>query len=146
MPFTNLLSATKRFSSEKEWYKLISSVLSKYEAEIIDFNLEQLEEGILSTGQKTKKYQTREYTDFKRSIGSKSVPNADLKVEGDFYDGFEIDFLDNRIIIGSNDEKAGKLERQYTVDIYGLTDKTKAEIIELIADELINKFINEFTR
>lgn len=146
MPFTQLQRATEYFSHEINWYKLISSVLSRYGAEIIGFNLHQLEEGILSTGQKTETYASSAYEDFKKSIGSKSVPNADLKVTGDFYDDFEIDFLDNRIIIGSRNSKAAKLERQYSIDIYGLTDKNKAEIIDLIYEEIQNIFIDEFTK
>jgi hypothetical protein len=137
---------TKKYSSEKELSGLVVSALSNYEAEIIDLNTSQLEQGKLSTGKDTEEYLSDNYAKFKKSIGSISSPKADLKLTGDFYDGFNIDFKSYQLIFESTDSKAPKLERQYSIDIYGLTDKNKAEALEYAKDDVINELNNEFTK
>lgn len=142
MSFESLLKATNRLSDPKEIERLIIEAAEPFEAEMVDLNTSQLEESTLSTGKKvTPKYASKEYADYKGKA------NPDLKLEGDFYAGFNIEFKDTFMLFDSNDEKANRLEDKYSSDIYGLTDKNKQEAVnEHIADEFIKKIEDELTK
>jgi len=140
----NLERNTKFLSDPENLYRLIVSELSKKEAEIIDLNTGQLEVGKLSTGKDTREYSNPEYAKLKKSMGSKSGNNMDFKLEGDFYEGFEIDFNNTELTFDSTDEKTAKLTSNLFggIDIFGLTDENWNEILdeldigEIIKDEL----------
>jgi len=146
MPFNRLLDNVIRVKSELN--DIIVGAMIENKAEIIDLNTSQLEEGKLSTGSNiTPEYQSDDYKKFKKSIGSKSpfgVP--DLKLEGDFYSGFDIIKGSGGAFIHSDDTKAGDLEEKYSSNIYGITDKNKPEVVERILPQIQNEVKNELTR
>lgn len=137
---------TKRIADNFD--RLMIKVISQFEAETIDLNTGQLEKGIYRQGDEIEpRYAFDEYAKFKKSIGSKAKKGVpDLKLEGDFYEGFGIKYLSDAFEIDSKDEKANNLERKYSSDIYGLTKESINELQKLIKPVLINALRNELTR
>lgn len=140
-----LLSATKRFSDENEIYKVIISALEKFEAELIDKNIEQLSKGEQSTGDKTTPYASEDYKKYKKNIGSKSGDYADYILEGDFTEGIFVEFEDYYILFDSKDSKTPKLEDRDPF-ILGLQSKSFIDVLIMAEDEIIKIFRNEFTK
>ena len=142
MPFDRLLNNVQSVINELE--NMVVESMMEVKEEIIDLNTSQLEVGKLSTGDTIEpEYVFDSYSKLKKSKGSKApfgVP--DLKLEGDFYSGFETSKLSEGLELSSKDSKAPELERKYSKDIYGLTDKNKSEAAEYIKPILINKILN----
>lgn len=90
--------------------------------ELADLNTQQMESGIMSTGENiTPKYGSNAYAQYKKSIGSKSSPTPDLKLTGDFHSGLYAKVENKKLKFGSTDWKEGTLQQQYTADIFGVT-------------------------
>jgi len=146
MPFERLLNNVRQVQSILP--NIVTEAMMEAEAEIIDLNTSQLEEGKLSTGANVyPDYAIPEYAKFKKSRGSKAPPGVpDLKLEGGFYGGFDISKVSEGLLIESKDPKAPKLEFDYGSDIYGLTDNNKTKVVEVILQTVQNKILNGFTR
>lgn len=122
---------------------IISQAIARHDDEFIDLNTSQLEEGKLSTGQNiSPNYVSNEYAQFKKAIGSKSSPVPDLKVEGNFYKNFYLKMSGKNIAIGSDDEKAAKLTREYTDNIYGIAPKNYPTAKDIIFEN-VKKQVHE---
>ncbi|MCK5607511.1 hypothetical protein KAR91_36850 [Candidatus Pacearchaeota archaeon] len=128
--------------------EIIIGVASQHEEEVIDLNTSQLEVGKLNDGSNIEpEYMLDDYADFKKAIGSKAPKGTpDLKLEGDFYSGFNITYEPKALVIDSSDEKAAGLESKYSSDIYGLTDKNINELQLIIQPTLVKTLDHEFTR
>lgn len=146
MDLSSLVIATKKLSNVKEIEKLIISAAKEHEAEIIKLNTSQLEQGLLSDGEKTEEYASIDYTNYKSSKGSKSVPNKDLKLTGKFYAGWKVKFKTTKFNMFSTDSKAKDLENKNTSDIYGLTDKNKGLTGKKIKPNLLTLLKNALTK
>lgn len=146
MPFDRLLNNVKQL--QKDIPGIVVETMMEFKEEIIDLNTSQLEKGKLSTGENiSPDYKLSEYARFKKSRGSIAplgVP--DLKLEGDFYEGFNIDKVSGGILIDSDDSKASKLEDKYSSNIYGLTDQNKEEVKEMILPTFRKKTLNGLTK
>lgn len=111
---------------------VLDKVLERFKPELLDLNTSQLEKGEASDGTSVGTYVDSEYAKFKKAIGSKSSPQIDLKVTGDFYSGFRAEIKSRVISIVSKDKKAGKLERRFGSEIYGLTEASLSKFIQMI--------------
>lgn len=112
--------------------------------ELADLNVEQMEQGLLSTGGNiSPNYETEAYSQYKKSIGSKSSPTPDLKLTGDFHDGVFSKVSGDNIIFGSTDEKSSKLQLHYTKDIFGVTT---GGLIETIDSDVVSIMDKEMTK
>lgn len=100
--------------------KIIVEAASLNETELADLNVLALEKGFMSTGEKMVQYENADYARYKKAIGSKSSPYTDLKLTGDFHEGFYVKEKSGKIEFGSTDEKESKLQRQYGKDIFGV--------------------------
>ena len=123
-------------------YEVLDKVLERFKPELLDLNTSQLEKGEASDGSNVGMYVDSEYAKFKKSIGSISSPKVDLKVTGDFYEGFRAEIKKKIISISSKDSKAGNLEKRYGSEIYGLT----ASNLSVYIDTILPYFIDEMRK
>lgn len=121
--------------------KIIIDAVKENEHIVIDLNTEQLWQGKESTGEPiTPGY--RPMTISIKSIKGQPTNRVTLKDEGDFYRGFFVNYGNDWFALGSDDEKAQKLERKYGTDIYGLTQESIDELCEYIKED-VEKFIED---
>ena len=144
MPFTRLLNNVNKIVNDID--NITVGAMMEVKEEIIDLNTSQLEAGKLSTDKNLDSYTSDAYARFKKSIGSKSSPIADLKLTGDFYSGFNVQFKSDSLVFDSSDSKAPNLEKEWSKDIYGLTNKNKSEVSEMILPTIQNKILNGFIK
>lgn len=110
-----------------------------YEDEIIDLNTDQLFSGLdANTKAITPSYRPLTIT-IKRQKGQ-PTNRVTLKDTGDFYAGFEVRFDKDYFAIFSIDDKAEKIERKYSKDIFGLDQDAMFEVAEYIKPDLQNAF------
>lgn len=98
------------------------------ENEIVDFNREQLYEGIRADDTKIEP----EYAELTKVIkAAKGQPydRVTLKDTGDFYAGINVDINSNSYDLSSTDEKTVKLVTKYGDQIFGLNNKNKVTYI-----------------
>lgn len=105
--------------------------------QLADLNVEQMDQGLLSTGNKIQPDYSPSYEKYK---GFKT-PN--LKDEGDFHDETYAKVIGSEIEFGSTDWKSNKLQIHYTKNIFGVTEKNFIETIDPELPEIID---NEITK
>lgn len=118
---------------------------------IADLNTSQLSEGVNSLGQSLDpKYKMAEYAKMKKAMGAKPpFGTPDLKLTGAFYEGFRAEPLKadkGGIFITSDDSKASKLAGKYGANIFGLTDKSRADLKTVLLPTFLTKLRNELFR
>jgi len=107
--------------------KAVLEIVREHEAQVIDLNLLQLDSGTDNAGKPLDPpYRSAKYADFKLTLNPKGV--VDLKLTGDFWDGFFLSADQYPITFGSADIKAPELEAKYGKEIFGL-DKTSMEAL-----------------
>ncbi len=102
---------------------LLDECINETEKQLLDLVKSQLESGRKGTGEALKDYESQSYADFKKNIVGSIAPyfTPDLKLTGDFYDGFFQQPALNGIEVYSKDWKASKLEKKYGNSIFNLT-------------------------
>lgn len=101
------------------------------EASILDANIAQLEKGEDSLGNLLDEYVWDWYAEMKQAEGSKAPFGiADLKLEGDFYNGFVMKYDGSKFFITSTDGKSDELEAKYGEDIFGLQSFDRIDLLE----------------
>lgn len=126
--------------------ELFAEVVEENKEYIADLNTSQLEKGKDSNDENiSPDYLMPEYAKLKMSMGSQAplgVPN--LYLEGNFYEGFYSEpGKDGGIFISSKDSKTGKLTKKYGTNIFGLTDKSKADLKTVTLPNFLTKLRNE---
>lgn len=112
--------------------------------EILDLNTAQLEKGKDAEGNFLEQYALDSYAKFKQAIGSRSpfgVP--DLKLEGDFHEGFKLLIEGNEFQITSTDSKSDDLEYKYGEDIFGLSKDSMNEVRPALLESWLKLLRNE---
>jgi hypothetical protein len=143
---TTILDALANFESV-QLEKAIPVIMQSISAEIVDYNLKQLSQGLTSSGVLiSPRYRNPAYAGYKQGLNSAAgfgVP--DLKLSGDFYAGFYIQIQGMSFTFGSNDSKSALLEGVYSANggIFGLSDESK---IELVENDLKPKVIEYLTQ
>lgn len=94
---------------------------------ITGMNKEQLSIGEGADGSSLADYRSSEYAAFKKNMGSAApLGTPDLKLSGDFYDGFIVKVKSTTIEITSTDWKTSQLRR--FGDIFGLQHDAISEL------------------
>lgn len=112
--------------------------------ELVAYNHDQLQHGILSTGEDIRPYYSDfAYADKKHQQNSKAgFRHPDLKDKGNFYKQFQVSAGFTGIYtIESRDFKAPKLEEKYGKFIFGLTKQNKALYAQGIFYEKLKEYI-----
>jgi hypothetical protein len=124
--------------------KLFFGMVLDNETEILDANTSQLEQGKDADGDFLRTYFDDDYAKLKQHLNSKppfGVP--DLKLEGDFHEGFVLRWDRNKFFITSTDEKTEGLVQQYGKFIFGLTDESLIELKSMMLESFIKIFRDE---
>lgn len=112
-----------------------------YEPEIIDMNTAKLESGETSTGNPVTPGYRPLTISIKRQKGQ-PTDRVTLKDTGDFHRSFQVRFQGKYLAIYATDEKAEKLERKYSKDIYGLSNEDQDELAQMILPGMRKNLIN----
>ena len=131
----------------KEWQKrfrgirtIINRAIVENQEEILDLNVAQLEIGQDSTGALLEKYQYDSYAKMKKAMGSKAPEGTpDLKLEGDFHEGFVLREDGSDFLITSEDSKKDRLRDKYGEDIFGLQPKNISKAGALILEDTLKE-------
>ena len=102
------------------------------EAAILDLNIEDqlFQKGIDSDGQAITPGYTPLTISIKRQKGQ-PTDRVTLRDAGDFHRSFQISYGNDAFGITASDPKSAKLEKKYGPDIFGLTDDSLQEAIDL---------------
>ena len=113
----------------------------EFKAEIIDMNTDDqlLDKGSLSSGSAVVPGY-RPLTIQIKGVKGQETRHVTLKDTGDFHGSFFINRGENWFTLSADDPKAQSLERKYSAEIYGLTEGSVANLVELIRDPLLNTF------
>lgn len=118
---------------------IVAEAAMEVEAELIDINVEQMNESILSTGKKiTPKYS-------KNYAKMKGKSNPDLNDTGDFQSGIFIERRLDVLTYDSIDYKGDKLEQKYSENIYGTAPKNRQREADEIDPNLVLKLDKLYT-
>ena len=126
---------------------LLDEAILETQKDLINLVQSQLKVGKSGTGEYLQDYRLQSYADFKKNIVGSLAPyfTPDLKVEGDFYEGFFVQTNLLGIEVYSSDWKASKLESKYGNGIFNLTeenlDKYARETILPLLMEKIRKHL-----
>ena len=113
-------------------------------AEILDLNTAQLNKGKDSEGNFLEEYALDSYAEFKKAMGSKAPKGIpDLKLEGDFHEGFTLVADGTEFYITSTDNKSDDLEYKYGEDIFGLSEKSLNVIRPALLECWVQLLLNE---
>lgn len=125
--------------ARKNWERLSVEDVS---IDSIDATSEQLEaaqseqmlHGVKQDGAPIGLYRNEEYATMKHAMNPLAgFGNVDLKLTGDFMQGFEVNVFPDSFIVESTDEKAKELEEKYG-DVFG------------VGGEFKNKYVDESLR
>lgn len=111
-----------------------------FEAEVVKMNTDRLYDvGEYTTGRAI----TPGYTPFtvklKRQKGQ-PTDRVTLRDTGDFHSSIYLVFQGDRFLVAADDPKTADLVAKYGTQIFGMTDKDMAELIELIRPMVFEKF------
>lgn len=134
----NLINAVTGFKKSSD--RIVLDLVKGKEAEILDLNTDdQLLKGLDSDGQVIGPSYRPLTISIKRAKGQ-PTDRVTLKDTGDFHASFFIAYGGKSFAIGAKDEKTEKLESKYGPEIFGLSDKSLQELIDMIRDPLCDKF------
>lgn len=122
-------------SIQSDLDSIILDAVKQNEAEIIDLNIEQLENGLNNDSSQIAPAYTTTTIQIKRLKGQ-PTNRVTLKNEGDFHNSIFIAYGSDRFALGSTDIKTKKLKKKYGFKVLGLTDDSIQETIELIKPDL----------
>ena len=114
-------------------------IIERHEAELVDLNIAQLQQGIDTTGKRLRKYRSEKYAAIKRQFNPRGV--TDLNLTGSHYRGMKIDASEFPVEFYSSDYKSRRLEEEYG-NIYGLTTENK----EGPAKEILGPSVQDYYR
>jgi hypothetical protein len=130
---------------------IVEAMVAEKEA-IIDLNVSNLEKGINTEGNNVGEYESPEYAQLKKSMGSKSpLGIVDTKLTGDFHEGFYAEPYygsspeTSGLFINSKDEKSDDLDRKYG-NLFGLTPDNNDELEDLIVPHIQKSIIDGITK
>ena len=110
-----------------------------FEKEIIELNQQQLQDGELATGNDITPFYKPLTISIKKAKGQ-VYDRVTLLDTGAFYSKFFIVYFKDKFSIESTDSKALSLEKKYSPNILGLSDKNIQETIDLIKPNFLERF------
>jgi hypothetical protein len=117
---------------------MLLKVVVESKNQAIDLNTDQLFSGKDANGQSLGQYRNPNYAAFKRSLNPAGV--VDLKLSGDFYQGFFARTDKFPITFSSTDEKTGELMQKYGTEIFGLNQDSLEEYRQEIKPEIQKEY------
>lgn len=111
-----------RSITERQQIEELIKILQRNETAILNLNRRQLLSGKDADGKSLAPYKSKWYARFKKTLNPRGV--TDLKLHGNFYDGF---FMVGELplIIWSYDEKTDELVKKYGRRIFGLDEESR---------------------
>ena len=121
LPFAGLKKTVSRIQSDFV-VDVVKSIVEENANEIIDLNTkDQLyKDGIGSDGQKLKPAYSNPYKKLKKAL-SQPTDRVTLRLDGDFYNSFEIIIGNEQFRINATDRKTEWLIKRYGEKVFGLT-------------------------
>jgi len=122
--------------------KIINRAIVENQEEILDLNIAQLESGKDSNDAYLDEYEYDSYAKMKKGppYNSKAplgIPN--LRLEGDFHEGFIMEPDGDDFNITSTDSKTDRLRDKYGDDIFGLNKRNIGEAASLILEDTLKE-------
>jgi hypothetical protein len=136
-PFTEKIEAVEEFTKDTD--RILLGLVRVNDAFVLDLNRNEQ----LFTGGEDSQGQTitPPYTPFtvflKRQKGQ-PTDRVTLKDSGDFHASFEINYLPDGFELYATDQKTRKLISKYGAEIFGLTDPSLQDLINLIGPQLLD--------
>ncbi len=129
---------------QREMPNIIANALEENKEIAADLITDQLTRGIKGDGEELANYRSREYAEFKKSIGSVSSPVADLKLTGAYHRSIMLEVSGEEAAVTSDDQKDLELSLKYGEEIKQYTEPSKKELRLQIKPDIqlgIQKFI-----
>jgi len=144
MPLSGVISDLKGIRNNRD--DIILDIIVTIEEYVLNLNRNQLSRGINEKGNPITPSYSISYKIYKSSRGL-PVNKVNLKLEGDFYANFIIEYGNDYFEITSLDAKTGALESKYskTGDIFGLTPKSMSRLGKKIKPKL-QKYIRQILK
>ncbi len=117
----------RTFTPEKQEGDILQ-IIGNYQNVIVDMNTNQLMAGIDAAQHRiSPPYSSKRYAEFKLFLNPAGV--VDLRVTGEFHEGFFISINKFPIEFDSKDKKAADLKKKYGANIFGITSANKKELV-----------------
>ena len=127
--------------------ELINRAVLDNKEEILDLNTAQLSKGKDSFDRFLEEYVSDAYAKFKKALGGQApLGIPDLKLEGDFYEGFTLIVEGQDYRVTSTDDKTDRLVEKYGQEIFALSEESLQEIRPQILESLLKFTRNELFR
>ena len=108
----------------------IAIAAEKNEKKLVEINVDQLNKGLLSTGEKI----TPDYSPSYAAKKGFKTPN--LKLEGDFQRGIGIERRNDFLVYDSTDFKSDKLIKKYSENIFGIAPQNRQKEYDFLDKDL----------
>lgn len=135
----NLFQQSRKFQNLDAVAIAVEALTETKEA-IADLNTEQMHRGLNADGGKIGEYHSELYAEEKFKLNPLAgFGFVDLRLTGAYYQGRYIKIVGDKVVQGSTDPKAQKLEEKYG-HLYGLTPQFKREYLnEALRPAFTNK-------
>lgn len=123
---------------EKNMNEIVLSVVKKNEKFVLELNLQkQLYNGLNGKGESIRpKYSA--VTIKRKKKKRQPTDRVTLKDEGDFYQGFFVEYGTDEFSLQGDDFKTRFLIKRYGKGIFGLSDDSLNDLIKMIEEDFIN--------
>ncbi len=104
---------------------------------VLELNVrKQLYQGVNAKGEKIRPKYAKSTIKRKKKKGH-PYNRVTLKDEGDFYEGFFVEYEDDSFTLHGDDYKTKYLIKRYGKDIFGLNESSIKDLIEMIENDFI---------
>lgn len=141
-PYLEIANRLQKFNAHTA--TIVIEEAEKLEEDILILNQEDqlFEQGVDNKGRSLGEY-AQTTIDYKKAKGQ-PYDHVTLYDEGDFYRGFHLENVNNKLYVDSSDSKTNDLGEKYGEDIFGLTDKNIAEFVNsYLKPAVIDRFKTE---
>ncbi len=117
--------------------EIILLAVKKNEKFVLELNVEkQLYQGLNAKGEQIRPKYAKSTIKRKKKKGQ-PYNRVTLKDEGDFYEGFFVEYEGDGFSLHGDDYKTRHLIKRYGRDVFGLNDKSIDDLIEMIKEDFI---------
>jgi hypothetical protein len=127
----NMIDKLKKFQNNTS--EIIKGIITANQSIIVDMNTQDqlFEKGIDNKGTKLDSYHPYRQSTIKiKQMKGQPTNRVTLRDTGEFQSSFYLDIKDDSFEIKASDRKTSELMRNYSPDIFGLTDQNMNEISE----------------
>jgi len=135
MPFSKILENVIRV--ENTMNEIVLLAVKQNEKFVLDLNVnKQLYQGMNGNGDRIRPSYANSTIKRKKKKGQ-PYNRVTLKDEGDFYEGFFVEYGEKDFTLQGDDEKTKYLVHRYGRNIFGLTEKSIGDLIKMIEENYI---------